>query len=622
MKRFFNQELFCYIFLTFISILVCFKTFHYGFIYDDRLLVTVFLEASLYNKIDAMRQYAKFHFYPVYFLTHTIDQILTNIFFNLENYLDEKRIIIPRITNYIIHLLNSFILLQLLKKIFNSKKNIVILLGVTLFLIHPAVSQPLFNVTTRNELLYIFFSLLTFSSSFIFFETKNLKTLLKINCLFLFALCSKLFAIIYIGLIPCFFILKFSCEKKIQNYKNQLLFLTGSLLVTFFFYYFIRFLNTSSYELVIDTNILNNFFSSLHFYIRSLFFPIEHFYTNVNFLNTNAQAGQFIFLILLLLFLYSIYELVMKKKYLLFFYFFWIGSSLSLPIYFGILIPESFPLTSELNERYAYGSIVTVSYIVTAIMMRLTKYKNIFVYSKITLAFVIICSVFFLNERSKVYKNDYLFWYSATYNHEDHLFNHMVPAMIKLGKRDYDRTIFHAYQNLSLYPESIMNALLIYNTYLSMGNYINAEKFYKKMYLEKFGDHPMVQVLRTDNLMQNKKFKESVPLLKNVIKFYDNNNWKDTIEIHRHDTTIRNFSKDDIYFKLGVCYANLNKKKEAFENFKKAYTYNYRHTTAKYNAGILAKEFGQNELAIELIKQAVNQNPNFRKIMDNTIKNQ
>ena len=120
MKKYLYQDKFYYVLLLAISALICFKTFNYGFIYDDRLLVSTFLESPMNYKFEAMRKYAKFHFYPIYFLSHTLDQILTNIFFNLENYLDEKRIIIPRITNYVLHLLNSFIIFNLLRKIFKT----------------------------------------------------------------------------------------------------------------------------------------------------------------------------------------------------------------------------------------------------------------------------------------------------------------------------------------------------------------------------------------------------------------------------------------------------------------------------------------------------------------------
>jgi len=621
MKKYLYQDKFYYVLLLAISALICFKTFNYGFIYDDRLLVSTFLESPMNYKFEAMRKYAKFHFYPIYFLSHTLDQILTSIFFNLENYLDEKRIIIPRITNYVLHLLNSFIIFNLLKRIFKTNDYFILFIGASLFLLHPAISQPLFNVTARNELLYICFSLLAFFKSFDFIENNHWKNCLKVNLLFFLALCSKLFAVIYVVLIPSYFLLKALYEKKLSINRDKILVLFLSLCFTLCFYYFLRYLNTNSYDLIIDENFLKNIFSSIHFYTRSLFFPLEHFYTNVFFTNTNLIAGISIFTVLFIIFLFSIFEFYKQKSFTLLFYFFWLGSSLSLPLYFGTLTPESFPLTSELNERYVYGSSVTISYLVVLILLRLKKFKNFFNYSVIVCIFLLMCSAFLLNDRSKVYKNDYVFWYSSTYNHENHLFNHIIPALLKLTQNDFDRAIFHAYQNYALYPESIQNVLVLYNILLKKGDLTNAKNIYDKIYIGKFGDHPMIQFLRTDNLIQVGKFKEAIPLLDNVIEYYENDNWEDAVKIHHEDATIIDFSKDDLYFKLGVCYANLGDKKRAFEYFEKAYLYNRLHTTAKYNAALIAKDLGDSELAIKLLKEAVDQNPKFKQMMQDKINN-
>lgn len=585
------------------------------------MLVTDFLEVPLFQKFDAMRNYAKFHFYPVYFLTHTIDQILTNTFINLENYLDEKRMIIPRISNFIFHLLNSIILFQLLKKILNTKDNILIFISVIFFCIHPIVSQPLFNVTTRNELLYILFSLATFNQAFSFIEKNNWQNCLKVNVLFFLALCSKLFAITYLLIIPLFFITKFYYTENLKKNFEKISVLFLSLLVTFLCYQAIRYLNTQSYHLIIDNNFFFNLFSSLDFYMKGLFIPYEHFFTNVTIANTNFYSGLCFFLIFFSIFLFSVFKFLKRKNFTLLFYFFWLGASLALPLYFGVLLPESFPLTSELNERYAYGASVTVPLAIALILQTLKNNNFNYLCAKILLFFYFSCFSFLLIDRSKVYKDDYVFWSSATYNHDEHLYNHIVPALISNGKGNFNQAIFHAHQNFILYPDSIQNVLTLHNIYVKMGETKNAKNIYDKIYLKKFGKHPIVINIRSDELIKDKKFDEAIPMLLNVLEYYDNEELKfKTVKVHRDDFSMRDFSKDDIYFKLGVCFANIGKKKKAFEYFKNAYTYNYLHTTARYNAAILAKEFGQKELAFKLLKEAVDLNPKFKSIMNEKIK--
>jgi len=288
-KKLISNHYFFYFLFFLILFLTSSHTFTYAFIYDDRLLVTDFLEVPLFQKFDAMKNYAKFHFYPVYFLTHTIDQILTNTFINLENYLDEKRMIIPRISNFIFHLLNSIILFQLLKKILNTKDNILIFISVIFFFFYPIVSQPLFNVMTRNELLYILFSLATFNQAFSFIEKNNWQNCLKVNVLFFLALCSKLFAITYLVIIPLFFITKFYYTKNLKKNFEKISVLFLSLLVTFLCYQAIRYLNTQSYHLIID----NNFFFNIPKQNKIKVLAIG--YSKSNYLNRIFTEDEFIF---------------------------------------------------------------------------------------------------------------------------------------------------------------------------------------------------------------------------------------------------------------------------------------------------------------------------------------
>ena len=125
-----------------------------------------------------------------------------------------------------------------------------------------------------------------------------------------------------------------------------------------------------------------------------------------------------------------------------------------------------------------------------------------------------------------------------------------------------------------------------------------------------------------NNLLKKNKFKEALEKFLKAEKLYyaDKSEWSKIPEVNGYDLDIVEASPDNVYFNIGVCYANLNNKKKALEYFKKAFTYNYRHTTAKYNAAVIHKEFGEIDQAIKLLNEATTQNPRFKFIMDQKLK--
>ena len=139
-------------------------TLDYGRTYDDFALVDRVTKSPGDAKLIASFLYAKFHFYPVYFLTHELDNFLTFLLnFNGIEILNSK---VAKFTNIFLHVTNSFLVYLLIKKIFeiehNLKNNILTFLSSLIFLFHPITSQIIFNITTRNESLALFFGLLTF----------------------------------------------------------------------------------------------------------------------------------------------------------------------------------------------------------------------------------------------------------------------------------------------------------------------------------------------------------------------------------------------------------------------------------------------------------------------------
>ena len=147
----------------------------YGRTFDDNALAEEFNNAPGDGKLLATFFYAEFHFYPIYFISHELDNFFT-FFYNF--FVGQiANIQVAKNTNYILHIVNAYLVFIILKILFNPKnilEKTILYFSSIIFLIHPIGSQIIFNVTTRNESLSLFFSLLTFFYSFKLFEKKKL----------------------------------------------------------------------------------------------------------------------------------------------------------------------------------------------------------------------------------------------------------------------------------------------------------------------------------------------------------------------------------------------------------------------------------------------------------------
>jgi len=620
MKSFFKNESVCYLLLFVVFFLLTYHTIKYGFIYDDRYLIVDFLEIPFHSLRKAMYEYADFHFYPVYFISHLIDNFITLQFFELENYLDPKRWVIPRSTNLFLHFISSILLFKLTKKIFNTDNNIIISISTLFFLIHPMVSQPVFNVTARNELLYLVFGLGAFLYSFKFIENNNLQNSLKVNVLIFLSLCSKALSVYFIFLIPFFHFLKVFEKKGAKKDYEKVLSLFITLVLTLILFLVIRDYNTRSYHLVIDNGIFYNLLSGLTFYSQNLIFPIEHLYTVVE--TRIFSMGIYCLLLLVLIFFYSIYILIKKNDVNLFYTFVWIGSSLAIPVYFGLLTPNSFPLLTELAERYSYGSIPAISLLVAFFLIKLSKLNFKLVYAYPFVAFILFFYAFLITERSYVYKDDGIFWGKASLTHHiDHLYFKVVPGYYFMKKKEHSKALLYFYENTYIYKNSVRNYGMLSKVYEEI-NRPNVSKYYLDYIENNFGGHPMLLMKKGSELLNEKKYEEAIIKFEGVEKiYYDEELWKKVPDLEKYDVEIFQYQPDDVFYSMGICYSYLGNKKKAFKYFRKAFKYNFKHASAKFNAGIIAKDLGDKNLAIKLINEAVNQNPKLKRIMNEKLDN-
>ena len=603
------------------SILFFYITFgyalDYGRTYDDFQLVRQFFNSPGDAKLISTFFYAKFHFYPIYFLSHELDNFLTYVYsFFFSDILNIK---IAKNTNFLIHIFNSYLLFVILKILFtpkNLKEKLILYVSSLIFLVHPINSQIVFNVTTRNESLALFFSLLTFIYSFKLYDKKNILNYLFVSLLYFFALCSKLMAVTFLGIIPfSIFLLKNKTSNYTENLKRIYpIFFT--LFITFIIFYIIR-------DKFISDNILSfyqnfedlysKFLIALKFYIRGLFFPFEHIYIYAdNYEKDLSLLILFLFLIFLSL---SIYILLKKKDPILIIVIGWISASLSIPILFN-LIEYGFPLISKLAERYQYSSTPALSILLAWLFIKLIneKYLNTFISGvcAITLIFFTLITL----DRSKVYKDNLTFFTKAHENSPNnaHEYFFSVPLVEGMNNQNMTKYLFNLYQLYNLDPGKVDWIFQFMNYYARDNNKKGHDYFLNRLKKDTKYDPP-VKFKLAEYYFDNKEYKKSEEVIIEIFSDFD----KLLLDYKKKGATINitNPEIDDVYFLLALAQKNQNKNEEALGNFMMATLHNPMHATALYNSSVILKELGQHELAKKHFQDAIKLNPFLRETIKN-----
>ena len=613
-------EYFAYIFSFGLFIFFFGKTLDYGRTFDDFMLVDKFTKSPGDAKLISSFFYAKFHFYPIYFLTHELDNFFTFLFnFNGIEITNTK---IAKFTNIFLHVTNSFFVYLLLKKIFkienDLKFNIFLYIGSLIFLFHPIASQVIFNITTRNESLALFFGLLTFIYSFKYFEIEKKTNYLFISLLFFFSLCSKLMAVFFVGLIPLIiFLLNFhSLEINKNLKKNFKIFLL--LVVTFFVYYYLRNLFTEKNQIYFINDVKNfifYFFTSFKFYLLGLFFPYEHIYVFAG--NYDLKLSILLSVIFLIFTIYSIIIFFKKKDPYLLIGILWIYASLSLPVMFG-LIEKGFPLISKLAERYQYSSIMGFVIILTWIIQNFNNSLKKIIFVQGLSILIVISFIFILNDRSKVYLNNSIFMSQIDENspRNVHRYAFTTPMSEALFSSDVTNYKFNLYQFYQLDP-SFVDAILEFLKFYTFEENENGIEFFENEFDKYYKDIPRSMLRLAKFYSSNKKYEKAEIEILNIFKKY--NEVREEFEKENKVVSFVDPAIDDLHFELGKIYFNLGRYEKALDNFKAANVINPLHATALFNAALTLKKLNLPDDAAKIFQEAIKINPFLRETANNMI---
>ena len=619
-KKFVFEKNIIFFILNFLFFIFFFGMLSYGRTFDDTALAQQFNKAPSDAKFWATFFYAEFHFYPIYFITHELDSLFT-LFYNI--FIGEiANIQIAKNTNYILHILNSYLLFIILKLLFNPKnilEKTILYFSSLIFLIHPIGSQIIFNVTTRNESLSLFFSLLTFFYSFKLFEKKRFINFFYVITLYFFALCSKLSAITFIAIIPFTILLINSKFNEIHKNLKKIFPIFLSLLLVFLTFYYIRSNFVNEYLINYYTSVhqlFAEFLIALKFYLRGLIFPFEHIYVYAD--NYNGNYSLPIFLIFLITIIGSIYIYLKFNDPFLLICILWLSAALSLPILFN-LIDSGFPLISKLTERYQYSSIPALSILIAWLSLKFLNknYLNIFI-----LSFQFLVIIFFtiiLIDRSYVYRNNEFFFSEADKNSPSNVYRYSftIPLQKAVYHNDESAFLYNMYQLYSLMPNDVELKLQFVNYFLKKDNKKGHDYFLNS--IKETSYEPPVKFKVAEFFYKHENYIKSLEVINEIFDDFDK-----IITEHRSKGSKVKITEpeiDDVYFLKGLNHKALNQLENALESFMMANLHNPMHATALYNSSIILKELGQFELAKKHFKDAITLNPFLRETVNNMINN-
>ena len=620
LKKLINNNDIVYFLSSFILFYYLFgHTLEYGRQFDDFMLESKFLSSPGDAKLYSSFLYAEFHFYPIYFLSHELDNFITFLYSILISPIPDS--FIPKNTNLILHIFNSYLVFVILKIIFSPKElkeKVLLYFSSLFFLLHPIATQTVFNITTRNESLALFFSLLTFIYSFKYFENKKLLDLFFVITLYFFSLSSKLNAVTFIAIIPCtIYLINYKSDFNLDNLKKTSpIFL--ALTFTFVIFYYVRSNFVNDYLITFYSNfdqLISNFLIGFKFYIRGLFFPYEHIYLYADNYNQNYKIIIFLFFILFLIL--SFYILLKFNDPFLIIIIIWIAATLSMPILFN-LIEKGFPLISKLAERYQYSSIPSISILFAWLSIKFykKKYFNITILSSMIVVLVLFSII--KRDRSYVYEYNKKFFVEAYNNSPDNYYHYSftVPLSEAIVEDNESQYLFNLYQLHNLYPKRYDYILGFVNYYKRKKN-LYGEKYFLNYYKNETSYDPPIKFKLAEYFFNYNEFKNSLLIIDEIFVDFDN-----LIEKYKNKPVkvkITDPEIDDVYFLKGLVLEKLNRTEDALGNFMLATVHNPMHATALYNSSVLLKKLGQNELAKKHFQDAIKLNPFLRETVNQII---
>jgi len=438
-----------YLVIFFLVFLTYSNSFRNKFVYDDRFTVkeNYFIRDWKNFPVIFTKNYfqsAKENSYrPVVTLTYFLDYSFYKT--NPSGY---------HFTNFIFHLFNSFLIFYVFSLLIGEEKSFFL---ATLYSVFPVNSEVVNCISYREDLLVVFFCLLSFLF-YVYFRQKQKKLFFVFSLVFyLFAVLSKENGVILPFLLLLY---EFSFSKKSYFKKQFFLSFFGYLifLSIFFILRFIIFTNPESIPVSflggsIGKTLVNIPLIILR-YLKLLLFPYP-LLSEYPQMEVIGFKGFF--------FYFSMFTTVIFLLIFLFAYFFDKKILFGLLWFFIAFLPTSniFPIFNPFAERYIYLPSIGFLLCLVLIIYKI-RWRNIIIG---LLSVITISYAFITNRRNRDWYDDKTLW-NANYK-----FNPKSErGLLNLGyafeeKGEYEKSIFYLTKLLEInpfYPEAYNTRGLAY----------------------------------------------------------------------------------------------------------------------------------------------------------------
>lgn len=387
------------------------------------------------------------------------------------------------LTSIILHSLNAILVFLILKKLFQKK--ILALLTSILFVLHPIQTESVAYASGRTDLLFSFFCLFSILFFLTFLDTRTRSFFISSIVLFVLAILSKETAV----MLPLLLLFLTFLYKK-SNIKNKLLYLTPFFLISVC--YFLLRLTLLNFGNTLNFYSGKNLEAPLQLYSSNIsvrvftfakvfwgflgitFFPKDLIFSrNAEIISSFFNPFVLAFLILIIIFFFSIFR---YKNKVFVFSFFWVFISL-LPVS-GII-----PINNIYAEHYFYfpliGIIVFCLYPIV-LLPEIVKSRILRLFTYLVF-FLISVSLFIrTNTRNNDWKNPITFYTVSLKQSPQNIPMRNNLAMAYADVENLDMAI-KEYKNIlalsDVYPNPHHN---LANVYKQKGLYKEAEEEYKK----------------------------------------------------------------------------------------------------------------------------------------------
>jgi protein O-mannosyl-transferase len=570
------------------------------------------------------------------------------------------------LTNVIIHVINSLLVLKLLLLMFGAESGkfaksrlMAALIGALIFAVNPIHTEAVTWVSGRTDS----FSFTFFTASFIYYLKYAQKhNVLSLTIVFLFYVLSLLAKEMAITLPVVIILYDIAANKGInKEFIKKRLSLYSILAVLSLLYLFIRWLilkdvpQRETYFYFYGKDALTTFLTMLQtlpLYFRLLIVPVGllyHYSGYLPYLNSIASFGVlFATAFLLVMAFLSVY--LFKKTPLI---------SFSIIIFFVTLLPvmNIVPTMNFMAERFLYIPSLALSVVTAVLIVRFYNEKTKQILILISIAVLAVYSYMTYQRNFDWENNDTLF---LSADGRPGTITYVNIGNIYANKQEYDKAEVLYRKAIDLRNETLLANTNLGKIFLVRGNFDSAYYYmYKSYKLDTLSPEPMhaLAQLYTNNnmlpeaiewlekiqkitpnymnsaqLLEQLKQKmltggseerspdESIKVAKleqDSYKNYQQKNYAKAIEELKELIVLNSQGRGGYYNNIGISYLEQDSLENAKGYFEKAIEIDKNFSTAYNNLGTVYDKLGNKEKARENFIKALEADTNNQNAKDN-----